>query len=182
MGESSQHLHLVTKSINPVQYRLSGNDYLSNVILWISDNKITGIELTSKNGRHDSFGNKAKGRKFDFAIKDPEKPVFSYGRFRIFNNISEITKLGFEAVWLILYIFDSDVVNLIISILKFEEMERLLNKNKRKYSELQNYIQTSETSLTCIFTEAEEYPSFFKENLIDSDRTIKLFYQQPYAH
>jgi len=98
MGESSQHLHLVTKSINPVQYRLTGNDYLENVILWISDNKITGIELTSKNGRHDSFGSKAKGRKFDFAIKDPEKPVFSYGRFRISNNISEITKLGFESV------------------------------------------------------------------------------------
>jgi hypothetical protein len=71
MGESSQHLHLVTKSINPVQYRLNGNDYLANVVLWISDNKIMGIELTSKNGRHDSFGSKAKGRKFDYAIKDP---------------------------------------------------------------------------------------------------------------
>ena len=68
------------------------------MILWISDNKITGIELFSKNGRHDQFGSKSRGRKFDFGIKDPEKPVISYGRFRITNNISEITKLGFEAV------------------------------------------------------------------------------------
>ena len=95
MGESSQHLHLVTKSISPVQYRLNTNDYVTGVILWISDNRIGGVELFSKNGRHDGFGSRGKGRKFDYLIKDGEKPVFSFGRFRITNNISEITKLGF---------------------------------------------------------------------------------------
>ena len=54
--------------------------------------------MTSKSGRKDGFGNRGKGRKFDFSIKDPEKPVFSYGKFRIVNNVSQITKLGFEIV------------------------------------------------------------------------------------
>jgi hypothetical protein len=98
MGESTQHLHMTSKVISPIQYRLNGNDYLENVVLWISENKIVGIELTSKNGRNDGFGNRGKGRKFDFEIKDPEKPVFSYGKFRINNNVSEITKLGFEVI------------------------------------------------------------------------------------
>ena len=89
MGESSQHLHLMSKSVSPVQYRLNTNDYVQNIVLWISsDNKIVGIDLTSKNGRQDHFGNRGKVRKFDFLIKDPEKPVFSFGRFRINNNIS----------------------------------------------------------------------------------------------
>jgi hypothetical protein len=98
MGESTQHLHLTTKVISPIQYRLGGNDYLENVVLWISENKIAGIELVSKGGRNDGFGNRGKGRKFDFAIKSPEKPVFSFGKFRISNNCSEIVKLGFEVV------------------------------------------------------------------------------------
>lgn len=98
LGESSQHLHLTSKVISPIQYRLNGNDYLEGVALWISDNKIAGIELASKSGRKDGFGNRGKGRKFDFFIKDGEKPVFSYGKFRINNNISEITKLGFEVI------------------------------------------------------------------------------------
>lgn len=64
-------------------------------MLWISDNKIVGIQLTSKNGRNDGFGSRGKGRKFDFQIKEPEKPVFSFGKFRVNNNVSEIIKLGF---------------------------------------------------------------------------------------
>jgi len=68
------------------------------VTIWISDNQIVGIQLISKSGRNDGFGNRTKGRKFDFGIKDPEKPVFSYGKFRIVNNVSSITKLGFEVV------------------------------------------------------------------------------------
>lgn len=43
LGESSQHLHLISKVISPVQYRLNGNDYLEGIALWISDNKIAGI-------------------------------------------------------------------------------------------------------------------------------------------
>ena len=98
MGESSQHLHLINKNISPVQYRLNGNDYVVNIILWISENKIGGIELISKSGRKDRFGNKGKGRKHDYEISDPEKPVFSFGKFRVVNNVSEITKLGFEVI------------------------------------------------------------------------------------
>lgn len=66
MGESTQHLHITSKVVAPIQYRLNGNDYLENIVLWISENKIAGIELTSKSGRKDGFGNKGKGRKFDF--------------------------------------------------------------------------------------------------------------------
>ena len=54
-----------------MQYRLNRNDYVINIVLWISDNKIVGIELTSKAGRNDGFGSRGKGRKFDFQIKDP---------------------------------------------------------------------------------------------------------------
>jgi hypothetical protein len=43
LGESVQHLHLTSKMVSPVQYRLNGSDYLENVVLWISDNRITGI-------------------------------------------------------------------------------------------------------------------------------------------
>jgi hypothetical protein len=39
-----------------------------------------------------------KGRKFDFFIKDGEKPVFNFGKFRFANDTSEITKLGFEVI------------------------------------------------------------------------------------
>jgi len=49
-------------------------------------------------GRVDKFGIMAKARKHDFGIKKPEKPVVSFGQFRVNNNISEITKLGFEVV------------------------------------------------------------------------------------
>jgi len=43
MGESTQHLHLITKTLSPIQYRLNGNDYVENVALWISENRIVGI-------------------------------------------------------------------------------------------------------------------------------------------
>ena len=56
---------------------------------------VVGVEFLSKNGKNDSFGNKNKGKKFDFGIKKPEKPVASYGKLRINNNVSEIIKLGF---------------------------------------------------------------------------------------
>ena len=79
---------MTTKTITPINYRLNGNDYVENIVLWISDNKITGIEFASKQGRNDAFGARGKGRKFDFEIKDPEKPIFSYGKFIINKNMS----------------------------------------------------------------------------------------------
>jgi hypothetical protein len=81
--------------MNPIQYRLSGSDYVENIILNLNEGKIVGIEIVSKNGRKDSFGSKNKGKRFDFQIKSPEKPLFSFGRFKIVNNVSEICKLGF---------------------------------------------------------------------------------------
>ena len=76
------------KKLTPIQYRLGNNDHIENVILYISEGLIHGIEFTSKNGRMDKFGNISRARKFDFSIKKPEKPVVSFGQFRINNNVS----------------------------------------------------------------------------------------------
>lgn len=54
--------------------------------------------MVSHGGRKDGFGNRGKGRKFDFGIREPEKPVYSFGKFRIVDNVSDITKLGFEVI------------------------------------------------------------------------------------
>ena len=43
MGESIQHLHLVNKKMNPIQYRLTGKDYVENIILVLADGAITGL-------------------------------------------------------------------------------------------------------------------------------------------
>jgi hypothetical protein len=43
MGDSSQHLHLMSKKVTPIQYRLSSNDYLQNIVLYLNDNLIVGI-------------------------------------------------------------------------------------------------------------------------------------------
>ena len=102
MGESIQHMHLVNKKIVPIQYRLSGNDYIENFILVINDGFITGIEFISKTGRKDNFGQKigASGtKKFDFGIKSPEKPIFSFGSFMIGkDNVSMVNRLGFSII------------------------------------------------------------------------------------
>jgi hypothetical protein len=59
------------KKLVPIQYRLGTNDYLENLVIYISEGLIYGIELLSKNGRLDKFGNIARARKFDFGIKKP---------------------------------------------------------------------------------------------------------------
>ncbi len=95
-------MHLVNKKIVPIQYRLSGNDYVVNIILVINEGMITGIEIMSKNSRKDNFGQKVGTngtKKFDFGIKNPEKPIFSYGSFIINkDNVSIINKLGFSVI------------------------------------------------------------------------------------
>lgn len=113
MGESDQHLHILPeKKITPIQYRLNTNDYLENIVVIIMINppkaeilkdSIVGIELISKNGRRDSFGQKlgsAGTQKFDFEIKTPEKPIYSYGSFTINSQlkVSCVNKLGFVIV------------------------------------------------------------------------------------
>lgn len=55
----------------PIQYRLSTGDYVENIVLYISDGFVQGMEFMSKNGRADKFGNISKARKFDFGIKKP---------------------------------------------------------------------------------------------------------------
>ena len=72
LGSSGQHLQVMGgKKLVPIQYRLGTNDYLENVLIYISEGLIHGIELLSKNGRLDKFGNISKTRKFDFGIKKP---------------------------------------------------------------------------------------------------------------
>lgn len=99
-GTSGQQLQILSgKRLAPVQYRLPAGDHLENVILYISEGFIHGVELFSKNGRVDKFGNASqKARRFDFGIKKPEKPTVSFGQYRITNSMSEITKLGFEVI------------------------------------------------------------------------------------
>lgn len=55
-------------------------------------------------------------------------------------------------------------------------------RNKRKFSQLHSYTRQYTPNSDCLFPEAEEYPSFFEDNLIDEDRTIKLFDQHPHPH
>jgi hypothetical protein len=72
IGSSGQQLQVLGgKKIVPIQYRLGANDYLENVVIYISEGLVHGIELLSKNGRLDKFGNISKARKFDFGIKKP---------------------------------------------------------------------------------------------------------------
>lgn len=59
--------------------------------------------MLSKNGRKDAFGQKVGSpgtQKFDFGIKVPEKPIYSYGSFVISSStgLSCINKLGFAVV------------------------------------------------------------------------------------
>ncbi len=61
-------------------------------------------------------------------------------------------------------------------------MERKIIRNKRKFSELQAYSRQEQAEKEPLFPEAEEFPSFFEDNLVDEDRTIKLFHQHPYTH
>ena len=95
-------MHLVSKKVTPIQYRLSGNDYVENVVLVLAEGEIVGIELVSKSGRKDNFGHKvgASGtKKFDFGIRSPEKPIYSYGSFAISKeNVSVVNKLGFAII------------------------------------------------------------------------------------
>lgn len=65
----------------------------------IPKDTIVGIELISKNGRKDLFGQKAGSagtQKFDFNIKTPEKPIYSFGSFTINSKsgVSCVNKLG----------------------------------------------------------------------------------------
>ena len=83
LGESVQHMHLLNKKVMPIQYRLHDGDWLTNVVLYHIDNRILALDFHSKNGRNDTFGTKAKAKKFDFQIKKPEKPLYSLGRFKI---------------------------------------------------------------------------------------------------
>ena len=74
VGESIQHMHLINKKVTPIQYRLSGNDYVENVILVLMEGEIVGVELVSKSGRKDNFGMKVGTngtKKFDFGIRSP---------------------------------------------------------------------------------------------------------------
>lgn len=88
-GSSGQQIQVLGgKKIVPIQYRLGTGDYLENVVIYISEGLIHGIELFSKNGRVDKFGNTSKARKFDFGIKGPERPVISFGQYRIRNQVS----------------------------------------------------------------------------------------------
>jgi hypothetical protein len=57
---------------------------------------ISGVEFFSSSGSVEFYGAKGKGKKFDFGIKKPEKPMITLGQFKVNNNVSEITKLGFE--------------------------------------------------------------------------------------
>lgn len=69
----------------------------------IHKDAIVGLELISKNGRKDSFGQKIGSsgtQKFDFCIKTPEKPIYSFGSFTINSKsgVSCINRLGFAVV------------------------------------------------------------------------------------
>ena len=101
------------KKLIPIQYRLNSNDYLENVILIVSkggqnkqesqSNSILGLELISKNGRKDTFGLKVGSQgtqKFDFGVKGPEKPIYSFGSFTIspITHLSCISSLGFAII------------------------------------------------------------------------------------
>jgi len=73
-------------------------DYVENVVLYVLEGLISGVEFVSRMGRVDRFGNINKAKKHDMGIKKQEKPIASFGMFRINNNVSEITKLGFEVI------------------------------------------------------------------------------------
>lgn len=76
------------KKIIPIQYRVGSNDFVENVLIYITDGLIYGMEYVTKNGRTDKFGNVSKAKKYDFGIKKPEKPVISFGQYRVNNNVS----------------------------------------------------------------------------------------------
>ena len=59
-------------------------------------------------------------------------------------------------------------------------MERKVSpRQKRRYSELKAHESPISGEL---FAPAFRYPSFFDENLLDDDRKIKLFKNDPHAH
>jgi hypothetical protein len=62
-------------------------------------------------------------------------------------------------------------------------MERKLSKNqRRRYSELKLHEGTLSSPEAELFVAAISYPSFFDDNLVDDDRKIKIFKNNPHAH